>query len=104
MCLLKTKVIKDKSACRVFHSSCHPLNFLCARIMKKKKSSELATVQNLPSPKKPSGKFWTRRLEDHLEICIGYSELWKGLGPMTPRSRVRYFIRVKNKRVKMSRT
>ena len=38
--------------------------------------------------------------QDHLEVCVGYSELWKGLGPMTPLSRVRYFIRVKNRRTK----
>ena len=39
--------------------------------------------------------------QEHLELCRGYSELWLGLGPLTPRSRVRYYIRVKNKRTKM---
>ena len=36
--------------------------------------------------------------QDHLEVCQGYRELWAGLGPLTPLSRIRYFIRVKNKR------
>ena len=39
--------------------------------------------------------------QEHLEVCKGYSELWQGLSPMTPKNRVRYFILVKNKRVKM---
>ena len=36
--------------------------------------------------------------QDHLEVCPGYGSLWDGLGPMTPRTRVRYFMRVDNKR------
>ena len=38
--------------------------------------------------------------QDHLEVCRGYSELWDGLGPASPESRVRYFMRVKMKRLK----
>ena len=38
--------------------------------------------------------------QDHLEVCRGYSDLWQGLGPMTPMTRVRYFMRVKNRRNK----
>ena len=41
--------------------------------------------------------------QDHLEVCGGYSELLKGLGPMTPLSRVRYFIPVRNRRTKSLR-
>ena len=36
--------------------------------------------------------------QEHLEVCTGYSELWLGLGPMTPLAVVRYFSRVKHKR------
>ena len=36
--------------------------------------------------------------QDHLEVCPGYVSLWEGLGPMTTRSRVKYFIRVDNMR------
>ena len=35
--------------------------------------------------------------QDHLEVCPGYSELWLGLGSMSPLTRVR---RVQNKRKK----
>ena len=33
-------------------------------------------------------------------MCKGYSELWDGLGPATEESRVKYFMRVQNKRLK----
>ena len=36
--------------------------------------------------------------QDHIEVCPGYASLWAGLGPMTPRSRVKYFMRVDNRR------
>ena len=36
--------------------------------------------------------------QEHLEVCTGYSELWLGLGPMTPLPVVRYISRVKLKR------
>jgi hypothetical protein len=32
--------------------------------------------------------------QEHLECCPGYASQWAGLGPLTPRSRVNYFIRV----------
>ena len=38
--------------------------------------------------------------QEHLEVCRGYSDLWQGLGPMTPLSRVRYFLKVKSRRSK----
>ena len=38
--------------------------------------------------------------QEHLEVCVGYSECWLGIGPMTPRAVVRYFSRVRNKRKK----
>ena len=38
--------------------------------------------------------------QDHLEVCPGYSELWLGLGPMSPLTRVRFFMRVQHKRKK----
>ena len=38
--------------------------------------------------------------QEHLEVCKGYGELWQGLGPLTPQSRVKYFLKVKNKRMK----
>ena len=38
--------------------------------------------------------------QDHLEVCRGYSNLWPGLGPLTPLSRVKYFIKLKNRRSK----
>jgi hypothetical protein len=36
--------------------------------------------------------------QDHLECCPGYSSLWAGLGPLTARVRVQYFLRVDNRR------
>ena len=36
--------------------------------------------------------------QDHLEVCPGYASLWVGLGPMTNRARVNYFMRVDSKR------
>ena len=38
--------------------------------------------------------------QDHLEVCPGYSELWLGLGPMSPLTRARFFMRVQHKRKK----
>ena len=38
--------------------------------------------------------------QEHLESCPGYSELWEGLGPYSPRARLQYFMRVKLKRLK----
>ena len=38
--------------------------------------------------------------QDHIEVCQGYRALWVGLGPLTPLSRVKYFIRVKNQKAK----
>ena len=38
--------------------------------------------------------------QEHLEVCVGYSECWEGIGPMTPQALVRYFIKVKNRRKK----
>ena len=38
--------------------------------------------------------------QDHLEVCPGYSELWEGLSPASPETTVRYFMRVKMKRLK----
>ena len=35
-------------------------------------------------------------LQEHLEVCKGYSDLWQGLGPLTPLARARYFLRVNN--------
>ena len=32
--------------------------------------------------------------QEHLECCPGYASQWAGLGPMTPRTRVNYFLRV----------
>ena len=43
---------------------------------------------------------WHIEDQDHLEICPGYSELWAGLGPLTEQSRIKYFMRVKLKRLK----
>ena len=37
--------------------------------------------------------------QEHLEVCKGYSDLWQGLGPLTPLARARYFL-VKNRRTK----
>ena len=43
---------------------------------------------------------WSIEDQDHLETCSGYSELWDGLGPMTELSRIKYFMRVRVKRLK----
>ena len=42
--------------------------------------------------------------QDHLEVCKGYSELWDGLGPASPESRIQYFMRVKMKRLKQQQS
>ena len=39
--------------------------------------------------------------QDHLEVCPGYSELWLGLGTMSPLSLVRFFLEVRNRRKKI---
>ena len=36
--------------------------------------------------------------QEHLEVCPGYASLWEGLGLMTTHTRVKYFMRVDNKR------
>ena len=51
-------------------------------------------------PDPATGMDGPEETQDHLEVCKGYSELWQGLSPMTPKNRVRYFILVKNKRLK----
>ena len=38
--------------------------------------------------------------QEHLECCMGYAELWDGLGPATEQSRIKYFMRVQLKRMK----
>ena len=38
--------------------------------------------------------------QEHLECCLGYAELWDGLGPTTKESRVKYLILVKMKRLR----
>ena len=39
--------------------------------------------------------------QDHIELCSGYAELWRDLGPYNQRARVQFFMRVKVKRLKM---
>ena len=39
--------------------------------------------------------------QERIEVCQGYRALWVGLGPLTPLSRVKYFIHVKNQKAKM---
>ena len=43
---------------------------------------------------------WHIEDQEHIEVCKGYSKLWDGLGPHTEQSRVRFFMRVKLKRLK----
>ena len=42
--------------------------------------------------------------QDHLEVCREYSELWEGLEPASPESRIQYCMRVKMKCSSSSRT
>ena len=51
-----------------------------------------------PSP--ATGMEGQEETQEHLEVCPGYGELWQGLGPLTPRSRVKYFMKLKTKRLK----
>ena len=37
--------------------------------------------------------------QEHIEVCPGYSELWNGLGPYSEQSRLKYFMRVKLKKL-----
>ena len=41
---------------------------------------------------------------EHLECCPGYASQWAGLGSMTPRTRVNYFLRVDSIRRKAAVT
>ena len=36
--------------------------------------------------------------QDHLEVCPGYASQWAGLGPLTNRTRVQFFMLVDKKR------
>ena len=38
--------------------------------------------------------------QEHLECCMGYAELWDGLGPVTEQSRIKYLMSVQLKRIK----
>ena len=38
--------------------------------------------------------------QEHLEVCRGYANLWEGLGPYTMKTRSRYFIRVKMRKLR----
>ena len=49
-------------------------------------------------PDPASGLEGQEETQDQLEVFRRYSEVCQGLGPMTTRTRTRYFIRVKNKR------
>ena len=72
--------------------------FDCRKNMPSRYRRDLQCRACRPDP--ASGQEGQEESQDHLEVCGGYRELWKGLGPMTPLTRVRYFIRVKNKRTK----
>ena len=54
-------------------------------------------------PDPTTGMDGEEETQEHLEVCTGYGELWNGLGPLTPKSRVNYFMKLKNKRLKSSR-
>ena len=38
--------------------------------------------------------------QEHLEVCRGYADLWDGLGPYSMKTRCRYFMRVKMKKLR----
>ena len=40
------------------------------------------------------------KTQEHIKVCRGYANLWDGLGPYTMKSRCRYFMRVKAKKLK----
>ena len=42
---------------------------------------------------------WKIEDQEHLEVCPGHSELWEGLGPINEQSRIRYFMRLKLKKL-----
>ena len=42
--------------------------------------------------------------QEHLKCCHGYASQWAGLGPMTPRTRVNYFLGVDSMRRKAAVT
>ena len=54
-------------------------------------------------PDPATGMEGEEETQEHLEVCQGYGELWQGLGPLTPQSRVRYFMKLKAKRLKSDR-
>ena len=49
----------------------------------------------------PQGWRARRKMMSIYKVCPGYGELWQGLGPLTPRSRVRYLIKLISKRLKL---
>jgi hypothetical protein len=50
------------------------------------------------TPEAENGAAGPQEDQEHLEVCPGYASQWAGLGPMTTRSRVQYFMKVDNKR------
>ena len=75
--------------------------FDCRANMPSRYKRDLQCRACLPDP--ASGQEGHEESQDHLEVCRGCSDLWRGLGPMTLLIRVRYFLRVKNKRTKSSK-
>ena len=56
--------------------------------------------QNQNEQEQQEQEEWKIEDQEHLEICPGHSELWEGLGPINEQSRIRYFMRVKLKKLK----
>ena len=56
--------------------------------------------QNEDKQKTQEKDKWKIEDQEHLEICPGHRELWEGLGPTDEQSRIRYFMRLKVKKLK----
>ena len=72
----------------------------CGPVIEEKEQNQNKQQEQEEQEEQEEDHPWSIEDQDHLETCSGYSELWDGLGPMTELLRIKYFMRVKVKRLK----
>ena len=70
--------------------------FDCRANMSSSYKQDLTSRACRPDP--ASGLEGHNETKEHLKLCTWYSELWLGLGPMSPLTEARYFMKVKHKK------
>ena len=70
--------------------------FICRANMPKLYKRDL--VCRSCTPEADNGASGPIEDQDHIEVCPNLSNLWVGLGPLTARARVQYFLRVDHKK------